>query len=102
MNGIVKVIKLIDADRQAGYSIVEKPPKYLVGKIGIITRPFTQWNGYWVGFFFHMGNTMWIRKQYVLHRDEIVEATDEEREKFNDMQKSWENEMDAYKVAEQL
>jgi hypothetical protein len=102
MNGIVKVVKIIDADRQAGYSTVEKPHKNLVGKIGIITRPLTQWDGYWVTFYFQMGNMMWATKQYVFDRSELVEATEEEIKEFDDMKKEWEDNMDAYIVADKL
>ena len=46
----VKVVKILDADRAAGYGSCDKPPKRLVGKIGTIRRPLVHWDGFWVSF----------------------------------------------------
>jgi hypothetical protein len=101
MSEIVKVVKIIDADRQAGFSVVERPPKLLIGKIGMITRPLIQWDGYWVTFYFKNRKRICERKD-VLSKDELVEATEEEIKKFNKLQIEFEEQYEAEMMAERL
>jgi hypothetical protein len=47
---MVKVHKIVDADRAAGYGTAEKPPEFLIGKDVKIKRNLIKWHGYIVEY----------------------------------------------------
>jgi hypothetical protein len=98
---IVKVIKIINANRQAGWGIVERPPDSWIGRVGMITRPLINWDGYWVIFYIKRGKKICEYKE-VLHKDEFIEATEKETKEFNKMQIEYVEQQEAKMVAEKI
>jgi hypothetical protein len=98
MNGIVKVKKLVNADRIAGWSIVNKPDPSLIGSIGIITRPLFNTDGFWVELLLKDKLLGVAKFETVFLREELAEATPEEQKKYQEL----EDELESWKVAEKL
>lgn len=69
-----KVKKIINADRVVGYGGVRKPPKYLLGKTIIVTRPLINWNGYWVCYIFKRNGKI-MEREFVVSEEEICDET---------------------------
>lgn len=83
----VKVVKIIKADRHAGHSIAEKPPNYIKGCVGRITRPLISWNAYYVEFLHRIPNSnVVIPEKYVLSEEELEEASRKEIKKFKELE----------------
>jgi len=98
MNGIVKVIKLVNADRIAGWGMIGKPDSSLVGSMGIIMRPLINTDGFWVELLLK-NELLGVRKfKTVFLREELAEATPEEQKAYQEL----ENELESRVVAEKL
>jgi hypothetical protein len=98
MNGIVKVIKLVNADRIAGMGILDKPDPSLVGSMGIITRPLINTDGFWVELLLKDRLLGVKRFKTVFLREELAKATPEEQKKYQELK----DELESRKVAERL
>jgi hypothetical protein len=98
---IVKIIKVMMADRQAGWGYVARPPESWIGRIGMITRPLINWNGYWIVFYVKKGEKIYEKKE-LFHKDECIEATKKEIKEFNKLQIEYTEQKDAKMVAERL
>jgi hypothetical protein len=98
MNGIVKVIKLVNADRIAGWGLVDKPDPSLVGSMGIITRPLINTDGFWVELLLKDKLLGMAKFKTVFLREELAEATPEEQKKYQELK----DELESRKVAERL
>jgi hypothetical protein len=87
---IVKVKRVINAERQAGWG-TEKPPFYLKGRIGVITRQLINTDGYWIEFFSVELDGKVIKKfKAVLLGEELAETTLQEEERFQEISDIWE------------
>lgn len=98
MNGIVKVTKLVNADRIAGWGLVDKPSPSLVGSMGIITRPLINTDGFWVELLLKDKLLGVTKFKTVFLREELAEATPEEQKKYQEL----EDELESRNVAERL